>query len=71
MVSNNKYYKLIAEFLNDEEYDDFHNDVYYLKRIVGHYDSSYLTAKIKCKGKYLKEFYKNHSYVLILSNKNC
>ena len=54
MVSNNQYYKAIAELLNEEEYTGEHNDGYYLKRIVEHYGVSY--SKVKCKGKYLKDW---------------
>lgn len=54
MVSNNQYYKAIAELLNDTEYTGEHNDGYYLKRIVESYGISY--AKVKCKGKYLKDW---------------
>ena len=55
MVSNNQYYKSIAEQLNEEEYEGTHNDTYYLIKILESYNITY--PRLKCKGKYLKDWY--------------
>ena len=55
MYTNNYYYKLICETLLGEEIEGHHPDIYYLELILGTYGVTYET--VKCKGKYLKDWY--------------